>query len=223
MPRSQRPALTLTQVLEAAATVLQREGHAGLTMRAVAAELGVKAPAIYWYVKDKQTLELALFDHLQAGLVFEPEGRDWRDDLRKMGETLRSFMLAHRDVVRLLPHGFFYTPRAMRRLDQVLGVLMAAGMPPRDAAYAFTTGFDYVAGWARGEAEMRARGPDQRPGLDEAAKTQIASGELPNVARAFEAFLDPGSLDEQFRFGLDALIAGFERLIQSGGGAARRP
>lgn len=213
MPRPQRPTLTITQVLDAAAAVLEREGYAGLTMRAVAAELGVQAPAIYWYVKDKQALELALFDHLQAHLVFEPEGKDWRADLRRMGETLRGFMLAHRDVVRLLPHGFFYTPRAMQRLDQVLGVLIAAGMKPRDAAYAFTTGFDYVANWARGEAELRARGPDRRPGLDEAAKAQIASGALPNVARAFEAFLDPGSLEEQFRFGLDALIAGFERLV----------
>lgn len=223
MPRTQRATLTVTEVLDAAARVLQREGYAGLTMRAVAAELGVQAPAIYWHVKDKQALELALFDHLQAALVFEAEGDDWREDLRLMGETLRAFMLAHRDVVRLLPHGFFYTPRAMRRLDQVLGVLMAAGMAPRDAASAFTTGFDYVAGWARGEAEMRARGPDARPGLDAAAKAAIASGDLPNVARAFEAFLDPGSLDEQFRFGLNALIAGFERLIPTAGAAARRP
>lgn len=213
MARTTRPSLTLAQILDAAAAVLEREGYAGLTMRAVAAELGVQAPAIYWYVKDKQALELALFDHLQESLVFEPKGLDWRDDLRGMGHALHAHMLAHRDIVSLLPHGFFYAPKSMARLDTVLGVLLRAGMRPHDAAYAFTTAFDYVANWARGEWAMRARPPGQRPGLDEAAKAKILSGDFPNVAVAFAEFTGEGDLEAQFRFGLETLIAGFERLV----------
>jgi AcrR family transcriptional regulator len=214
MPRGARPNLTLTQVLDAAAAVLQRDGHGGLTMRAVAAELGVQAPAIYWYVKDKQALELALYDHLQDALVFEPKGDDWREDMRAMAEVLRAFLLAHRDVALLVPNHFFFAPRSMARLDLVLGVLIRGGLSPRDAAYAFSTGYSYVLNWSRGEAELRAHPTEERPGLDEAAKAYIASGALPNVAAAFAAFAEPGALDEQFRFGFDALIAGFERLAR---------
>jgi len=216
MARTARPTLTLAQILDAAAAVLEREGHGGLTMRAVAAELGVQAPAIYWHVKDKQALELALFDHLQDSLVFEPKGVDWRQDLRDMGEALHAHMLAHRDIVSLLPHGFFYAPKSMARLDTVLGVLLRTGMAPRDAAYAFTTAFDYVANWARGEWAMRARPPGERPGLDAAAKAQIFSGAFPNVALAFGAFAGEADLDAQFHFGLETLIAGFERLVPKG-------
>jgi TetR/AcrR family tetracycline transcriptional repressor len=201
-------------VLEAAATVLERDGYGGLTMRAVASQLGVQAPAIYWYVKDKQTLELALYDHLMEGLAFRPDGADWRVDLRRMGIELRRHMLARRDVARLIPAGFFFAPNAMRQMDAVLGVLLAAGLSPRDAFYAFATGFSYVTNWCLAEAAMRERPDNQRPGLDEAAKDRIAGGDYPNLAIASASFGVGGDVDEQFLFGLDALIAGFERLVR---------
>jgi hypothetical protein len=40
----------------------------------------------------------------------------------------------------------------------------------------------------------------------------IASGAFPNFVIASAAFAEPAGLDEQFLLGLDALVAGFERL-----------
>lgn len=213
MTKRPRPNLTLTMVLDAAAVVMEREGYDGLTMRAVAAQLQVQAPAIYWYVKDKQALELALYDHLQSDLNFTPVGDDWRDDLRRMGQELRRHMLSHRDIGRLMPHGFFFAPVSAARMDVVIGLLLAAGLPPKDAFYAFTTGFTYVANWAMGEAEMRKRPPGVRPGLDAVAKALLASEAFPNFALSVAEFTGDPDYDEQFLFGLNALIAGFERLI----------
>ena len=213
MAKRPRPNLSLEMILDAAAAVMERDGYNGLTMRVVALELQVQAPAIYWYVKDKQALELALYDHLQRDLNFAPVGDDWRQDMRRMGQELRRHMLSHRDIGRLLPHGFFFAPVSAARMDLVIGLLLEAGLSPKDAFYAFTTGFTYVANWAMGEAEMRRRPPGVRPGLDEEAKALIASGALPNFARSVGAFSFDAAYDEQFLFGLDALIAGFERLI----------
>jgi TetR/AcrR family transcriptional regulator, tetracycline repressor protein len=212
MARPVRPNLSLPTILDAAAVVLEREGHGGLTMRAVAAQLGVQAPAIYWYVKDKQTLELALYDHLMEGLAFAPKGIDWRADLRQMGIDLRERLLARRDVARLIPAGFFFAPKSMRQMDVALGVLIKAGLSPRNAFYAFAAGFTYVTNWCLAEGEMRTRPMAQRPGLDEAAKARITAGDYPNLAMAAASFGPVGDVDEQFLFGLDALIAGFERL-----------
>jgi TetR/AcrR family tetracycline transcriptional repressor len=203
-------------VLEAAAKVLERQGHGGLTMRAVAAELGVQAPALYWYVKDKQALELALYDHLMSDLIFAPEGADWREDVRRMAQDLRRHFLSRRNVARLLPAGFFFAPRSMTLLDVALGVLLDAGLSPRDAGYAFVTAFAFVVNWSLGEAQVRERPLEQMPGLDADAKAMIASGAFPNFAVASASFTEPGDLDEQFLFGLNALIAGFERLIPTG-------
>ena len=213
MAKTARPSLSLPIILGAAAAVMAREGHGGLTMRAVAAELGVQAPAIDWYVKDKQALELALYDHLMEGLAFTPRGVDWRADLRQMGIDLRERFLAKRDVAKLIPAGFFFAPKSMKQMDVALGVMMKAGLAPRDAFYAFAAGFSYVTHWCLAEAEMRARPVDQRPGLDEAAKAQIAAGDYPNLAIASASFGPVGDLEEEFLFGLDSLIAGFARLI----------
>ncbi len=214
MARAPRPNLSLPTVLAAAAVVLERDGHAGLTMRAVASELGVQAPAIYWYVKDKQALELALYDHLMADLVFAPKGLDWREDIRQTAIDLRRHLLSHRDLARLIPPGFFFAPRAIQLLEVALGVFLRGGLSPRDAFYAFATGFSYVVNWCLVEAELNMRPAGQRAGLDAEAKAKIAGGDLPNLALATASFGEGGNVNEQFLFGLDALIAGFERLAR---------
>ena len=206
------PNLTHEAVIEAAARVLEREGYAGLTMRAVAAELKVQAPALYWYVASKEALELALFDHLMADLVLAPRGVDWRADLREISHALRTHLLSRRDMASLPPGGFFFAPRSAGLMEIALGVLLGAGLPPREAFYAFVAAIDYVMGWAKGEPEARARPPD-RPGFDDAARRSLFDGAYPNMAQVAEAFLRPSDIDEQFAFGLDCLIAGFERLI----------
>ncbi len=208
------PGLTRDAVLGAAARVLEREGLNGLTMRGVAAELGVQAPALYWHVDNKDALRIALYDHLMAGLVFAPGHVDWREDLRRMAHDLRARLLSRRDLARLIPEGFFYAPRSMALLDTVLGVLLAAGVKPRDAFYAFATAFSFVVRWCLGEAELRARHPEARPGFDDEARALLSNPSVfPHFARVAEAFREPGSLDEQFAFGIDSLIAGYERLI----------
>lgn len=207
------PNLTHEVVVEAAARVLEREGIDGLTMRAVAAELKVQAPALYWYVESKEALQVALYDHLMTGLVFAPVGDDWREDVRRMSRALRAHLVARRDVGKLMPHGFFFAPNSVGLMDVAIGVLLDAGMKPKDAFYAFTTGFAYVANWAIGEAELASRPVGVRPGLDAESMALLTGGAYPAFAQVAQAFVEPGDIDEQFAFGLDCLIAGFERLV----------
>lgn len=214
MPRvAKSPSLTQEAVIEAAARVLEREGYAGLTMRAVATELKVQAPALYWYVASKEALELALYDHLMRDLVFSPVRDDWREDVRRMSQALRVHLVARRDIGRLLPNGFFFAPNSVGLMDVAVGVLLDAGIRPRDAFYAFTTAFAYVSNWAVGEAELASRPAGTRPGLDDESRTLLTGGAYPAFAQVAQAFLEPGDIDEQFAFGLDCLIAGFERLV----------
>jgi hypothetical protein len=148
-----------------------------------------------------------------AGLVFAPRGQDWREDVRTIAGALRGHMLARRDMARLIPQGFFFAPRAMGLLETALGVLLDAGLAPRDAFYAFTTAFDFVVGWVRGEATLRERGPT-RAGLDPETRALLLDGAAyPNFTRAAEGVIDGGDIDEQFAFGLECLIAGFAARI----------
>jgi AcrR family transcriptional regulator len=208
------PNLTHEAVIEAAARVLERVGIDGLTMRAVAAELKVQAPALYWYVESKEALQVALYDHLMSGLVFAPKGADWRDDLREMCQEVRARLLSRRDIGRLVPHGFFTGPNSLAHTETALGVLLDAGLQPRDAFYALAAGFTYVVSWSVGEADLRALPPGARPGLDAGNKALMHSDAYPNLQRVARAFDGGGDdIDEQFEFGLNCLIAGFERLV----------
>ncbi len=48
------------EIVAAARLVLERDGTTGLTMQAVAAEMGIKAPSLYKHVTGKGAIELAL-------------------------------------------------------------------------------------------------------------------------------------------------------------------
>jgi AcrR family transcriptional regulator len=60
---------TSTTLLEAAKTVLRRNGYAGLATRDVAAEAGVPLSQIHYHFGSKQGLVLALFEYLNAQLL----------------------------------------------------------------------------------------------------------------------------------------------------------
>lgn len=95
----------VAEVVAAARRVLERDGPDGLTMRSVAAELGIKAPSLYKHVAGKAAIEVELI----------------ADALREMGAVLhaaldggstaellaayRRHALAHPEMYRLATRG----------------------------------------------------------------------------------------------------------------------
>ena len=60
---------TSTTLIEAAKSVLRRNGYAGLSTRDVAAEAGVPLSQIHYHFGSKQGMVLALFEYLNAQLL----------------------------------------------------------------------------------------------------------------------------------------------------------
>jgi TetR/AcrR family tetracycline transcriptional repressor len=216
--KPRRPSLTREAVIEAAARVLQRDGYGGLTMRAIADDLGVQAPALYWYVANKEMLELLLYDHLMSGFAVELTGSDWRDNVRQASRQLRQHMRGRRDITRIAPHDFALGPNSMAQLEGGLSILLAGGLSERDAAYAFNMIYNYVVTWVQGEAEAAQR-PDSFEPPRIAAELEAAGGvdpeRYPSVA-ALAPHLAADDADGRFAFGLECMIAGLEQ--RAGGG-----
>ena len=215
--RPRRPLLTREAVLDAAARVMERGGYAGLTMRAIADELRVQAPALYWYVASKDELELLLYDHLMAGFSITVIGDDWREQVRQAAQRLRLQMRSKRDIAQLVPQDFAMGPNALAQLEGALGILRRAGLSPRDAAYAFNMLFGYVVDWASGEAmwsvRQQAIAAGERPdGADTEALTALGGAKYPNVTELAEHLVSI-DVDGRFEFGLDCMIAGLERRV----------
>ncbi len=111
----------------AARTILERDGGAGLTMRAVADQLGIRAPSLYKHVAGKAAIELALIeaglaemgDALRAALA--RPGR--RGPVAALLAAYRRHALAHPNVYRLATAG------ALPRGDLTPGLEDWAGEP----------------------------------------------------------------------------------------------
>jgi TetR/AcrR family tetracycline transcriptional repressor len=213
--RPRRPLLTREAVIEAAARVMERDGYAGLTMRAIADDLGVQAPALYWYVAGKEQLESLLYDHLMDGFAFSLSGDDWADHIRQAARQLRARLHSKRDISHIVPFGFSLGPNGMTQLDAALAILRSGGLGLRDAAYAFNLLFAYVVDWS--PVDPNASHDSAEPALRDSrlALEAFDPALYPNVA-ALAPDLTSNDPEGRFEFGLDCMIAGLERLVGRG-------
>lgn len=93
MARTQgsRAEITGPLIREKARRLFARQGYAAVSMRQIAAEVGVQAGALYAYTKDKQTLLFALLEEHMLELLAA-----WRDDpARTPSDRLEKFVRFH--------------------------------------------------------------------------------------------------------------------------------
>ena len=86
-----------SDIVEQALEVLDRHGLADLSMRRLAADLGVQPSALYWHFANKQALLAAVADEvLRRGARPVADG-SWADQVTEYAHQLRDAMLAYRD------------------------------------------------------------------------------------------------------------------------------
>jgi AcrR family transcriptional regulator len=225
--RPRRVPLDQVRVVRAALALLDEVGLDDLTMRRLAASLGVKAAALYRHVRSKDELLVLLADEISAGIPSAPSKGSWRDRLTAMAWNSRRGLLAHRDAARVLAMSAPFGPRRLRHIEAVLRILRAAGLGPRDAARAghlcnnFIT--EFVADEARFAAFADAPGSSRRKLLTD-ARTHFAGlppAEYPTIV-ALAAELTEDDPEALFQSGIDILLRGIDALARSGTRGRRR-
>jgi TetR/AcrR family tetracycline transcriptional repressor len=102
----QMPPLGREAIVQAALQVLDRDGFANLTLRRVADELNVQAPALYWHVKDKTELidymAEAMLQTEFSDLKPRKDDESWQDWLMTTMGRLRTVMHSRRDGGRIV-------------------------------------------------------------------------------------------------------------------------
>ena len=94
--------LTRERLVEAALALINEEGLEGLSMRALADKLEVKASSLYWHVRDRGELLDLLAEEI-LGTVTRPRQRaTWRETVAAMAEALRKRVSAQKDANRIL-------------------------------------------------------------------------------------------------------------------------
>jgi AcrR family transcriptional regulator len=113
-----------SDVVEHALEVLDRHGLADLSMRRLAADLGVQPSALYWHFANKQALLAAVADEvLRCGRRPVP-AETWDEQVTAEAHALRDAMLAYRDGAELVATALALglgTEDPVARLVELLG------------------------------------------------------------------------------------------------------
>lgn len=152
-------------IAEAAVSVVEAEGIDGLSMRKVAAGLGVEAMSLYGYVANKHDLMVAMIDLVVAGVAAEADSGEPLADALSFARELRAALIAHPNTARLFAMNMSlqdsFSVQALTAKAMV--VLSRLGLDQPAAVYAFGLCLSFVTGAVLLEvaiAQSGGPGPD---------------------------------------------------------------
>ncbi len=210
-----RPPLTRERVVDEALTVIAQEGVGALTMRTLAARLGVVPGALYRHVRNKEQLQDLVLDGVLAEVDTTLDGSlPWTRQITVLAHRLRDVLEGHPGVAGLLQLRDPLGPHSLAVAEAFLGPLQAAGFPKREAGLAFFLVIDYTTGFAVSSPpistnEQRVRDTATRGQLHEFFRSLPADRFPALVALGEHVWVD--NRDERFTVGLDVLVDGLER------------
>ncbi|MEO3923494.1 GntR family transcriptional regulator [Micromonosporaceae bacterium B7E4] len=232
-PRPAETELTRERVVRAALDIADTEGLEALSMRGVAARLGVATMSPYRYVHSKEELVLLMADAAYGERGYpDPAPEDWRDRLELGARTLWALHRRHPWLAQLSPLTRpLPLPNLMVHGEWVLAALDGLGLDPSTMLDLNVLIYSFVQGLAvHLERETQARAATglseeewitrQGPAMDALA----GSGDHPNYARLLASFARTGydlDLDRLFETGLHALLGGFATLVEERGAGAQ--
>jgi TetR/AcrR family tetracycline transcriptional repressor len=197
--------LTREVLIKAGLKLLDEVGLDGLTVRRLAAELGVQSPALYWHIRTKQELldGMANAIILRAGMGPPRPGEPWQEWLARRARSYRASLLASRDGARVVS-GAVRGGDSVRHFEQELAAMVERGFTPVQALRTITALSHYINGHVLQEQAVAATLAERadRPDLSE----------LPTLAAALRSGSPIG--DEVFEYGLTTLIKGTESLLR---------
>lgn len=204
----QRAGLSRGPVLEAARRIADEEGVERLTMRRLAAELGVMPNALYTYFPHKEALLDALVDDLLGGVeAGDPAQGDWRDGLVRVMDSSRRLLLAHPQLVSVFIARPGLGPNAVRLGEVSLELLRRGGLDGERAVEALRVLLVYSLGFAAFQAPRLESDPGERSARAEAAFAGLPEGSFPRMHGLAGDLAGP-TTDRQFHTGLRWLLDG---------------
>ncbi len=223
MQASRQP-LSRDRVLIEAMHVADHEGVSAVTMRRVAAGLGVEAMALYRHVPGKEQLLDGLIERIVAEVesaIGDPQpGEDWDVALRRRCLTAREVMVCHRWAPGLIGSRTTIPADLYRYFEAVLAALINGGFSYHLAHQAIHALGSMVLGFTQ-ELFGPAAGGDNSDHLD--AELASMAEVLPHIAAMVASELhdnqeDPlGWCDSQaeFEFTLGLLLDGLQRHLDA--------
>ena len=209
-----RPRLTRERVVDEALTVIAHDGVQALTMRSLAARLGVVPGALYHHVRNKQQLQDLVLDNVLAEVDLDLDpALGWSEQLKVLAHRLRQVLEAHPGVAGILKTRDPLGPHSLALAEAFLEPLQTAGFGDREAGLAFFLLLDYTIGFA---VSTPATSVNEQRVRDHAIRSQLHQFFRSLPPDRFPALVALGehvwvdNRDERFTAGLQVLADGLE-------------
>ncbi len=216
--RTGRPrAVTEQAILDAALSQLDIGGAAAVSIRGIAAQVGIAPNAVYTYFPSKAAVLRALVERFLGGVNhdrFVDRRLPWRQRVEALGVELRTHLVAHPGVVHLVLGGALDGPNALALRESLSEVLADAGATPDDAARASYVLLVYVFGAIAlevAELDQRRSTPTEgdRISTRRAVLDTISADTYPLTAEAVTT-ISKDFTTEQFLWGLTRVLNGLQ-------------
>ncbi len=165
-----------------------------MSIRSLAADLGVAPMSLYRHIRDKDDLLDEVVDQLLAR-VWRPAASEenWQEWIVEAATNLRQFLVTQPAALHIYLRHPVVSPAAVERMDAMLCVLRRAGLDESAARSAYGALHTYTIGFAALEASRAGWLPD--------------SGDVSSLAQQLAAYTTAG----QFIEGLQYLLEGIGR------------
>jgi AcrR family transcriptional regulator len=217
-PGRRRPRLTRQVILAAALRVVDDHGLDALTMRRLGKELDRDPMSLYRHVSNREALLDGVAEFVLDQLVIPNSDGGWRAQLRRTADDFRNLCLAHPHVVPLLVTRPPATPLGLRPigtlrpLEQLLAVLIDAGLAPVLALRVYRAYFALLYGYVLSEIREKVTDPEESRALLRIGLHRLPATEFVHI-RELESELGDYDGAAELEIGLDILLTGIDRAL----------
>ncbi|WP_067971944.1 TetR/AcrR family transcriptional regulator C-terminal domain-containing protein [Mycolicibacter icosiumassiliensis] len=190
--------LSIEDVVRASFEVLNGQGIAKLSTRAIATELNVSMNTVMWHIGTKDRLLELMADAIVGEAALDKLRGDWRQRAAQLLGRLRGAMLRHRDGALVVAGTFPALPSTLAFGDRLVAILLAGGAESRAVAWTAWNLFYFTLGLVQEEQ----RAPDALP---DALQDVVGESELPSLHAVLDDFLS-ADYDARFTFGIGQIL-----------------
>jgi len=201
-----RAPLNRERIIGAAVKLADQHGADELSMRKLGAELGVEAMSLYNHVANKDEILDGMIDHVFTTIPLPDPKEDWRVSVRTTGLAAMEQFTAHPWVVSLLMQRGNFGNASLVFMNQVLGILRAAGFSDEETHHAWQMLASHTMGYAFQQSSGSWHEKDWN-GLED--QLSRLGDRFPHVV-ALAPLLAECEFGSEYAFGLEIIISGLE-------------
>jgi AcrR family transcriptional regulator len=215
-PRAGDERLSREVILTTALGIVDDEGIDALTMRRLAATLGVNPMSLYHHLPNKAAVLAGLAELVFADLEIPDPGDavPWDEQLKDAARAYRNGLRRHPNLaLQVLADTSAVSGVVVVTMEPFYRALDRAGLAPRQIFEAANTLIDFIHGFSLGEASVRADTFELAPDLLTRVQ-QLPEGKAPTLTRIVTGLGADGlayDFDAGFESGLATLVAGIAR------------